>query len=121
MRGRLEDALCPVESALILVGGKYKAIIVWNLARRGTLRYGELRRIVPKATPKMLAQQLHELEADGLVSRKLYATVPPKTEYSLTEAGRLFVPAVDAMCDCGRAYLERAGLPVPGPRFLSRL
>jgi len=63
-----EDTLCPVALTLNLIGGKWKALILWNLLE-GTMRYSELRRAVPDATPKMLTQQLRELEADGLVTR----------------------------------------------------
>lgn len=69
-----------------MIGGKYKAIILWHLMGN-TLRYSELHRRMPKATDKMLAQQLRELEKDGLISRKVYPVVPPKTEYSLTDYG----------------------------------
>lgn len=77
---------CPVEATIDLIGGKYKAVILWHLMGK-TLRYSELHRLVPTATDKMLAQQLRELERDGLISRRVYPVVPPKTEYSLTEFG----------------------------------
>ena len=81
------ESTCPVEAALQLIGGKYKTIILWHLLNK-TMRYSELHRLVPRATDKMLAQQLRELEKDGLVNRKVYPVIPPKTEYSLTEFGR---------------------------------
>lgn len=112
---KLRAAKSPVESALALIGGKYKAIIVWHLAHDGVLRYSELQRMLPQAAPKMLSQQLHELEGDGIVNRKLYPVVPPKTEYSLTEVGRMFVPVVDAMCTCGKEYHRRYKIPEPSP------
>lgn len=99
---------CPVEATLELIGGKYKTIILWQLIDK-TLRYSELHRAMPNATDKMLAQQLRELEKDGLISRKVYAVVPPKTEYSLTELGKSFIPILNAMCDWGRNYLENNG------------
>ena len=81
------DIHCPVEATLGLIGGKYKALILWRLTD-GTLRFSELQRIVTAATPKTLTTQLRELERDGLVARRVYAVVPPKVEYSLTERGR---------------------------------
>ena len=76
------EPTCPVEAALQLIGGKYKTIILWHLLNK-TMRYSELHRLVPRATDKMLAQQLRELEKDGLVNRKVYPVIPPKTEYSI--------------------------------------
>ncbi len=96
---------CPVEATIHLIGGKYKAVILWHLMNQ-TLRYSELHRKMPKAADKMLAQQLRELEKDGLIHRKVYPVVPPKTEYSLTEFGQSLTPILDAMCDWGRDYLE---------------
>lgn len=70
---------CPVEATIQLIGGKYKAVILWHLMGK-TLRYSELHKRMPKATDKMLAQQLRELEKDGLIKRKVYPVIPPKTE-----------------------------------------
>jgi DNA-binding HxlR family transcriptional regulator len=99
---------CPVEAAIDVVGGKWKAVILWWLQQR-TLRFAELRRQIPGITEKMLAHQLRELEADGIVARKVYATVPPKVEYSLTEYGRSLKRALRAICDWGQKHLERIG------------
>ena len=96
---------CPVEATLSLIGGKYKPIIIYHLIDR-TLSYSELQRIMPQATPKMLAQQLRELEADGIISRKVYPVVPPKTEYRLTEYGKTLAPVMQNMCDWGNANLK---------------
>ena len=104
---------CTVEAALALVGGKYKAIIVWWLDHRRTMRFSELQRAIPQATAKMLVQQLREMEGDELVSRKVYPVVPPKTEYALTDLGRSLVPIVKAMDKWGAAWFKRIGLPVP--------
>ena len=87
------DIHCPVEATLGLIGGKYKALILWRLTD-GTLRFSELQRIVTAATPKTLTTQLRELERDGLVARRVYAVVPPKVEYSLTERGRSIRPVL---------------------------
>lgn len=100
---------CPVEATIDIVGGKHKVLVLWHLTTRGTLRFGELRRLVPQATPKMLTQQLRELEADGMVRRTLYREVPPRTEYTLTDRGRSFEPVLRAMCDWGTAVLAQTG------------
>nr|WP_311769586.1 winged helix-turn-helix transcriptional regulator [Listeria immobilis] len=71
-----------------------------------TLRFNELQKLVSKATPKMLTQQLRELERDGLISRKVYPVVPPKTEYALTDFGRSLTPILKALCDWGTIYIE---------------
>lgn len=98
-------ASCPVDATLQLIGGKYKAVILWHLMS-GELRYSEIHRKFPKVTDKMLTQQLRELERDGLLSRKVYPVVPPKTEYSLTDFGKTLYPILDAMCDWGKSYLQ---------------
>lgn len=97
---------CPVEAAVQIIGGKYKAVILWHLMTKRVLRYSELHRTIPRATDKMLAQQLRELERDGLVERKVYPVVPPKTEYRLTEFGMTLAPILDALCNWSRIYLQ---------------
>ena len=87
---------CPVSATLQLIGGKYKALLLWHLSN-GVLRFNELRRLVPEATPKMLTQQLRELERDSLITRTVYPVVPPKVEYALTERGRSLFPILQAM------------------------
>jgi len=89
---------CPAEFTLRVIGGRWKVPILWHLASSGTLRFSELRRLLPACTPRMLTQQLREMEVDGIVSRKVYPQVPPKVEYSLTETGRTLQPIVRAMC-----------------------
>ena len=97
---------CPVDATISLIGGKYKAVILWHL-KGETLRYSEIHRRVPRATDKMLAQQLRELESDGLIRRKVYPVVPPKTEYSLTSLGETLYPVLDAMCAWGANIMEQ--------------
>ena len=99
---------CPVDATLALIGGKYKALILWHLIDR-TLRFGELRRLIPQATPKMLTQQLRELEDSGMLTRTVYPVVPPKVEYQLTELGRSIRPILFQMYDWGAENLRRAG------------
>ena len=92
---------CPAEATLGVIGGRWKVPILWHLLA-GTKRFSELRRALGHVTQKMLAQQLRELERDGVVSRKVYAEVPPKVEYSLTVRGRSLRPVVDSMCKWGK-------------------
>lgn len=87
---------CPVEAALDLIGGKWKAVLLFRIIEK-TRRFNELRRIVPKLTARMLTLQLRELEADGLVTRTIYPQVPPKVEYSPTQLGRSFRPVLEAL------------------------
>ena len=96
---------CPVEATLELIGGKYKTLILWHLAD-GNRRFSQLRREISGITPKMLTQQLRELEANSLVHREVFPIVPPKVEYSLTETGRSLLPILVAMRDWGAAYLR---------------
>ncbi len=95
---------CPVDVTISLIGGKYKAIILWHLIDQ-TLRFHELQKLIPCATPKMLSQQLRELEQDALIHREVYPVVPPKTEYSLTEHGKSLVPVLEAMCEWGKEMM----------------
>lgn len=97
---------CPVEATLELIGGKYKALILWHLAE-GKLRFSELRKVITSATPKMLTQQLRELESQQLIHREVYPIIPPKVEYSLTETGRSLMPILVAMRDWGAGYLRK--------------
>lgn len=107
MRDAIRRALdvCPVEVAISVVGGNWKLSIVKYL-RDGTLRFGELRRAVGPVSERMLTRQLRELEQDGLVRRQVFAEVPPRVEYSLTELGAALAPAVDALNDWGVRYTE---------------
>ena len=101
--------ICPVETTLSLIGGKYKALILWHLSDK-KLRFSELRKELQNATPKMLTQQLRELEAQELIHREVFPVVPPKVEYSLTELGRSLMPILVAMRDWGAAYLRTQNL-----------
>jgi DNA-binding HxlR family transcriptional regulator len=106
-----KDLNCPVEATLKLIGGKYKGLILWHLVDT-TLRYGELQRLIPQATPKMLTQQLRELESDNLLSRKVYPVVPPKVEYSLTPFGESLKPILNSMYDWGADYMDNNGIEI---------
>lgn len=99
----------PLAATINLIGGKYKSLILWKLTN-GILRFSELRREIPCATPKMLTQQLRELETDGLLQRKVYPVVPPKVEYSLTSLGKSIKPVLDIMYSWGTDYLHNNGI-----------
>jgi DNA-binding HxlR family transcriptional regulator len=94
---------CGVETTLELIGGKWKGVILWHLGHK-TLRFSQLRRRLPGITQKMLTQQLRELERDGLIHREVFAEVPPRVEYSMTDLGRSLKPVLLLMCDWGKAY-----------------
>jgi len=87
---------CPVEATLDLIGGKWKAIILFRVLEQ-TRRFNELRRLLPGLTQRMLTNQLRELERDGLIARKVYPEVPPKVEYSMTEFGKTLEPVLLAL------------------------
>jgi DNA-binding HxlR family transcriptional regulator len=97
---------CPVEATLDVIGGKWKALILFWL-RDAVCRFGELRRKIPGVSERMLTQQLRELEAHGVVRRTVYAEVPPRVEYALTPYGRTLRPITDLMCAWGRKHLAR--------------
>ena len=100
---------CPVAATLDLIGGKYKALILWHLSEK-KLRFSELKNAVKQATPKMLTQQLRELEAQDLIHREVFPVIPPRVEYSLTDLGRSLLPILVAMRDWGSSYLRNHAL-----------
>jgi DNA-binding HxlR family transcriptional regulator len=91
---------CPVERALAVVGAKWTLLILHNLME-GPRRFGELERLIVGASPKMLTARLRELEQLGLVNRTVYAEVPPRVEYELTDAGTSLKPIIDSLSDWG--------------------
>ena len=105
-----EGFQCPLEATMKIIGGKYKGVIIGHLIDK-TLRYSELKKLIPHATPKMLIQQLKALEADGIVQRKLYPIVPPKTEYSLTQRGETLIPWIIELNKWGINYLKEENIP----------
>jgi len=96
---------CSVERALSLIDGKWKIVILYKLLR-GTLRFNELRRLIPGVTQRMLTHQLRELEADGLIARVVYAQVPPRVEYSLSVRGQSLEPVLLALKQWGDTNLS---------------
>jgi DNA-binding HxlR family transcriptional regulator len=89
---------CPIEAALDAIGGKWKAILLFRIIE-DTRRFNELRRLIPNVTQRTLTNQLRELEQDGLITRKIYAQVPPKVEYSATELGDSLKPIIEALSE----------------------
>jgi DNA-binding HxlR family transcriptional regulator len=104
--------ICGIDAALDVVSGKWKGLILWELHSHGTRRFAQLRRALPGVSEKMLTQHLRQMEDDGLVHRKVYAEVPPKVEYTLTEAGAALNQALLPLGEWGRERLRREGLEV---------
>lgn len=109
MRQREKDEpLCALDYAFRRIGGKYKGRILWYIYNReNVLRYGELKRLIQNITAKMLTQTLRELEEDQLISRKVYAEVPPKVEYSLTETGYELIPFIKHLSQWGEEQMAK--------------
>ncbi|MDR6788537.1 DNA-binding HxlR family transcriptional regulator [Sphingomonas sp. BE138] len=101
---------CTIEAALNLINGRWKGVILYHLLQDGTTRFNALQRRCPGSTARLLAKQLRELEEDGFINRTVYAVVPPKVEYSLTEEGRSIAPILMQLCDWGRGWLDRRHL-----------
>jgi DNA-binding HxlR family transcriptional regulator len=122
LRGR-----CPVDLAIDLVGGKWKPLILYRL-RDGTMRFGELQRAIPKVTQRMLTLQLRELERDGLVVRTVYAEVPPRVEYTMTEPARGLLPIMESLgrwvianqAELGKPAMARSARPADPESASSR-
>jgi DNA-binding HxlR family transcriptional regulator len=114
MARRKEDEQygCAIEVALDVIGGKWKGIVIYRLLD-GTARFNDLRRLMPTVTHRVLTRQLRELEKDGVIRRTVYATVPPKVEYDLTEFGATLKPIFDMMNEWGLRYRRAADTPQP--------
>ena len=104
-KAKTELPACPVETTLTLIGDKWKVLILRDLML-GTKRFGELKKSVGNVSQKVLTAQLRAMEASGLVNRKVYAEVPPRVEYSLTELGKSLKPILDSMYAWGKAYKD---------------
>lgn len=102
----------PVELAQDVIGGKWKMPILWRL-RAGTWRYTDLKKDLGRISHKMLAEQLRELERDGLVTRTVFPEVPPRVEYALTPRGASAVPLIEALREWGRRFREEEGSTPP--------
>lgn len=106
MQEKRELPACPVETTLMLIGDKWKVLILRDLMP-GTKRFGELKKSVGNVSQKVLSAQLRDMEENGLVNRQVYAEVPPRVEYSLTDLGRSLKPILDAMWTWGEEYKEK--------------
>jgi len=105
---RLEDLpACPVETTLTLIGNKWQVLILRDLNLNGTMRFKELQRSIGKISQKVLTSNLRAMEESGIVHREVFAEVPPRVEYSLTELGETLQPVLDAMWAWGESYKER--------------
>ena len=100
------DEFCPVMTTLEMIGGKWKVLILYHLQSH-SVRFNELRRLLPTVTQRMLTLQLRELEQDGLIHREVFPVVPPKVEYSLTPLGISLLPVISAMHDWGAQFGNR--------------
>ena len=110
--------VCGIDAALDVLSGKWKGLILWELDAHGVRRFAELRRGLPGVSEKMLTQHLREMEVDGLVLRKVYAEVPPRVEYSLTEHGRSLNQALGPLGAWGKERIRREAhetVDVPQP------
>ncbi|MCM1330823.1 MAG: helix-turn-helix transcriptional regulator [Ruminococcus sp.] len=103
---RLPD--CPVETTLLLIGSKWKVLVLRDLMP-GTKRFGELKKSIGAVSQKVLTAQLREMEGDGLVAREVFPEVPPRVEYSLTELGKSLQPILDSMSNWGTEYKSNQG------------
>lgn len=100
---------CALDVTMNFVGGKWKAIVLWYL-RKGTKRFGELKKLIPPITEKMLSLQLKELEKDGIVKRTIFAEVPPRVEYELTDEGKTLLPLLEEIATWGRRKASLEGV-----------
>lgn len=111
-----ELAACPVDATLAVIGGRWKATILWRLSEH-PMRTSELRRSIPAITERMLIRHLQELVRDGIIDRHDHRTVPPHVTYSISDYGQTLAPVVGALCDWGREHRARTEqLPAPDDR-----
>lgn len=106
MINKTEMPACPVETTLMLIGDKWKVLILRDL-RRGTMRFGELKKSVTGISQKVLTSNLRSMEENGLLTREVFPEVPPRVEYTLTELGHSMEPILDAMEKWGKEYKNR--------------
>ncbi len=97
---------CSIEAALEVIGGKWKGVILYHLSK-GTKRFNELQKLMPKVTQRMLTRQLRELERDTVIHREIYAEVPPRVEYSITPFGESLYPILETLESWGNLYLNQ--------------
>ncbi|MFH8627184.1 winged helix-turn-helix transcriptional regulator [Streptomyces vietnamensis] len=116
-RPAAEDGhVCGIDTAMEVIGGKWKVLILWALHERPHRRFGELRRLIPGITEKVLASHLREMETDGIVDRVSYEEVPPRVEYALTKDGIRLNEALEPLAAWGRQRRESSGATGTSPR-----
>ena len=98
--------ICEMEVTLKMIGGKYKPLIIEYIIKEGPKRFNELMRYLSGISQRTLTTQLRELEQDGLIKRTVYAEIPPKVEYSITDKGKTLVPILDLMCEWGAKNMD---------------
>lgn len=99
-------ACSPIEMTLDVVGGKWKPLIIYFLLKNEVMRFNQIQKAIPTATRRMITKHLRELEAHGIIHREVYAEVPPRVEYSLTDLGHTLMPVLDSMLEWGLRYIE---------------
>lgn len=95
---------CPIENTLKLINGKWKSVIIYQISKYEPCRFSELQKLIPDCSKRMLALQLKDLEEASIIQKRVYSTVPPKTEYSLTEVGKSLVPIIRSINQWGKKY-----------------
>lgn len=103
---KFSETRCPVTLTSGIIGGKWKPVIIYNISR-GVNRFGEMQRAMPGISKKMLTQELRDLEHNGILNRKIFAEIPPRVEYSLTDRGQETLPILQAMADWGLKFMEK--------------
>lgn len=102
---RQKDFQCSIGFAMTVIGGKWRAIVLWHIIKEQGIRYGQLKKSIPNISHKILSQELKILEMDGLIERKSYATIPPRVEYSLTDRGKSLEDILTQICEWGKQYM----------------
>ena len=98
---------CPIENTLKLINGKWKGVIIYQISEYEPCRFSELQKLIPDCSKRMLALQLKDLEEASIIQKRVYSTVPPKTEYSLTEVGKSLVPIIRSINQWGKKYTKK--------------
>jgi len=103
---RQKDFNCSIGFAMTVIGSKWRAIILWHILKANPIRYGQLKKSVPNISHKILSQELKNLELDGIIERKAYATIPPKVEYMPTDRGKSLENILSELCNWGKEYMD---------------
>lgn len=96
---------CSLGFAMTIIGGKWRAVLLWHIMKDSPIRYGKLKSRIRGISHKVFTEELKQLEEDGLIERSAYATIPPKVEYAVTELGRTLAPVLSELCNWGRTYM----------------